>query len=70
MKILKLLFIRILWTFGLWNHTRLDFCPNCYRRFSDWFIWPGYGRYCWPCYTDKHILYSEHYDQILKDEIV
>lgn len=25
-------------------------CPECNRRFSDWFFWPGKGNYCWPCY--------------------
>ena len=25
-------------------------CPNCHIRFSDWFTWGEYGRYCYPCY--------------------
>ena len=37
----------------LWQRWKADRCPTCYGRFSDWFTWEPFGRYCYPCY-DKH----------------
>lgn len=30
---------------------RPNHCPNCYGPYSDWFVWPPGGRYCYPCHT-------------------
>ena len=28
-------------------------CPKCRIPFSDWFVWPPGGRYCYPCHDDS-----------------
>ena len=30
-----------------------DKCPNCRRRFSDWFVWNDGNRHCFPCWTES-----------------
>lgn len=28
-------------------------CPHCARPFSDWFVWDGGDRYCYPCWSEN-----------------
>lgn len=54
---------------------KLDKCPNCGMRFSDWFVWPDpkrhmLVRYCYPCgpFRNRSGVYTEYGDLLGADK--
>ena len=41
-----------------WFRLRLGRCPECGIRFSDWFIWDGHHRHCFPCWDHSRYTYT------------